>query len=50
MEKSYRKFALKASPASPDPFLVLLNNPKKLLHPRNFFKNKVFWKRIIKNP
>ena len=33
-----------------DPFLVLLNNPKQPLHARNCFKNKIFWKRIIKKP
>ena len=35
---------------APDPFLILLNNPKQPLHTRNSFKNKVFWKRIIKKP
>ena len=34
----------------PNPFLVLLNNPKQPLDTRNSFKNKVFWKRIIKKP
>ena len=33
---------------APDPFLILLNNPKQPLHARNPFKNKVFWKRIVK--
>ena len=33
-----------------DPFLTLVNNPKKPLHARNSFKNKIFWKKIIKNP
>ena len=28
----------------PDPFLILVNNPKQPLHARNSFKNKVFWK------
>ena len=27
---------------APDPVLILLNNPKQLLHARNSFKNKVF--------
>ena len=31
-----------------DPFLILLNNPKQPLHARIFFKNKIFWDRIIK--
>ena len=35
---------------APDPFLILLNNPKQPLHARNSFKNKIFWKGIIKNP
>ena len=35
---------------APDPFLILLNNPKQPLDARNSFKNKVFWKRIIKKP
>ena len=26
----------------PDPFSILLNNPKQSLHARNSFKNKVF--------
>ena len=33
---------------APDPFLILLNNQKQPLHVRNYFKNKVFWERIIK--
>ena len=33
-----------------DPFLVLVNNPKQPLYGRNCFKNKIFWKRIIKKP
>ena len=35
---------------APDPFLILLNNPKQPLHARNSFKSKIFWKRIIKKP
>ena len=31
-------------------FLILINNPKQPFHARNSFKNKVFWKSIIKNP
>ena len=27
---------------APDPFLILLNNPKQPWHTRNSFKNKVF--------
>ena len=34
--------------SSPQTFFFLLNNPKQPLHARNSFKNKVFWKRIIK--
>ena len=34
----------------PDPLLILVNNPKEPLHARNYFKNKIFWKRFIKNP
>ena len=34
----------------PDPFLILLNNPNQPLHAMIFFKNKIFWKRIIKKP
>ena len=26
----------------PDPFLILINNPKQPLHARNYFKNKIF--------
>ena len=29
-------------------FLTLVGNPKKPMHAKNYFKNKVFWKRIIK--
>ena len=34
----------------PDPFLILVNNPKQPLHARNSFKNKLFWKSNIKKP
>ena len=34
----------------PDPFLILGNNPKQPLHARTIFKNKIFSKRIIKEP
>ena len=34
----------------PDPFLILLNNPKWSLHAKSSFSDKVFWKRIIKKP
>ena len=27
----------------PDPLLILVNNPKRPLHARNSFKNKIFW-------
>ena len=33
---------------APDPFLILLNYPKQPLHATKCFKNKTFWKRIIK--
>ena len=35
---------------APDPFLILLNNPKQPVHARNYFKSKIFGKRIIKKP
>ena len=31
-----------------DLFLILVNNPKQPLHARSYFKNKIFWKRIVK--
>ena len=31
----------------PDPFLVLVNNPKQPLHTRNCFTNHIFWKSHI---
>ena len=34
----------------PDLFIILVNNPKQPLHARNYFKSKIFWKRIIKKP
>ena len=34
----------------PDPFLILVNNPQQPLHARNYFKNKIFQKRIIEKP
>ena len=43
MQKMYKNLVL-------DPFLILLNNPKRPLHAINFFKDKTFWKRIIKKP
>ena len=33
-----------------DSFLILLYNLKQPLHARNSFKNKVFWRKIIKKP
>ena len=33
----------------PDPFFILVNKPKQPYHARNSFKNKIFWKGIIKN-
>ena len=32
----------------PDLFLILVNNPKQLLHARNSFTNQIFWKKIYK--
>ena len=46
IEKSYRKFASKPSSR---PLFILVNNPKQPLYTIFFFKNKIFWKRIIKN-
>ena len=34
----------------PDFFLILVSNPKQPLHARKSFENKIFWKKIIKNP
>ena len=34
----------------PDPFLILLNNPKQLFHARSSFKNKIYWNKVIKKP
>ena len=47
MEKSHQKWAPKASPR---PLFILVNNQKQPLHVRSYFKNKIFWKRIIKKP
>ena len=33
---------------APDPFLILLNNPRQSVHRRNCFKNKIFLIMIIK--
>ena len=35
---------------APDPYLILINNVKQLLHARNSFKNKLLSKTIIKKP
>ena len=35
---------------SQTPFVILVNNPKQPLHARNYFKNKIFWKGIIRYP
>ena len=32
-----------------DLFIILVNNPKKPLHVRNYFKSKIFWKRLSKS-
>ena len=47
MGKSWRNVHQKLVP---DLFLNLVNNPKQPLYARNSFKNKIFWKRIIKKP
>ena len=46
MEKSYRKCIPKASP---DPFLILVNNPKQPLHARNSFKIRRFERGLSKS-
>ena len=46
MVKSCSKCAPKVSPW---PLFVLVNNLKQSLHARNSFKNKIFWKGIVKN-
>ena len=50
-EHFYGKSCRKCAPKlAPDPILILLNNPEQPLDARNSFKNKEFWKRIIKKP
>ena len=34
----------------PDLFVIPVNNPKKPLYAINSFRNKIFWKGIIKSP
>ena len=46
MEKSCRNCEPKASPR---PFLILLNNPKQPLHPRNSLKIKYFERELLKS-
>ena len=45
MIKSSRK---NAQIPDPDPFLILVNKLKHALDANNYFKNKIFWKSIIK--
>ena len=45
MEKPCWKCTPKASPKA---LFNFVNNPKQPLHARNSFKNKIFWKRVIK--
>ena len=45
MIKSSRKYA---QIPDPDPFLILVNKLKHVLDANNYFKNKIFWKSIIK--
>ena len=45
MEKSCRKCASKASL---DPFFILANNPKQLLHARNSFQKRYFERGLSK--
>ena len=33
----------------PEVFIILVNNPKQLLHARNYFKSKIFGKRLSKS-
>ena len=47
IEKSRRKCAKKLVP---DLLIILVNNPKQPLNARNYFKSKIFLKRIIKKP
>ena len=44
MEKSCKRLLV------PDPFLILANNSKQILHAINSFRNKTIWKKIIKKP
>ena len=48
MEKSYAENVHQK--LVPDPFSILVNNSKQPLHARNSFKNKIFWKRVIRKP
>ena len=32
----------------PDPFLIFVNNPKQLLHARNYFENKEYYQKALK--
>ena len=34
----------------PDPCFILVNKPKQPWNAKNYFRNKVFWKSIIKEP
>ena len=43
-----KKCALKTS--FTEPFWILVNNPKQLMHAGISLENKIFWKRIIKTP
>ena len=43
MKKSCCKCAPKVSLGH---FFILVNNPKQPLHARNYFKNKILWKRL----
>ena len=38
----WKNYAENMFQKAPDPFLIMLNNPKQPLHARNYFKNKVF--------
>ena len=47
IEKSCRNVQQKLVP---DLFIILVSNPKQPLHAWNYFKSRIFWKRIIKKP
>ena len=49
-EHFYGKIMQKMCFKDPGSFLIFESKLKQQLHTKDYFKNKIFWKRIVKKP